>query len=366
MMTAGNVSQWFERHKKWGWLLLLLALALFWLWRGELLRAQAQAPDSQAPAAIPGPSVEVTLFHAQAYQPRILLQGQLLPSRQVVLRARVNATVITLPQLGQAVAEEDSLLALSEDERRANLARAEAELALRQAEVTAAERLRRSNLISETDYLGLRSAAAAARAALDGARLALDYTRIKAPFAGSIDALPVELGDFVQAGDPLLTLVDVSALKLSAHVPQLQVAELQPGLPVTAVLLDGRELEGELTFVARSADSQTRSYALEARLDNPMQWRVAGASAGLRIALPERLAHRLSPALLALDEQGRPGIRVVDEENRVRFMPVTLLGITPEQAWVGGLPERVRIITRGAGFAAQGEAVTVTEREQAE
>ncbi|MBL1377835.1 efflux RND transporter periplasmic adaptor subunit [Zobellella iuensis] len=364
-MTAGNIGQWCERHKKWGWWLLVLALALFWLWRGELYRARAEAPQPQAPVAVAGPSVEVTWLEAEPYQPHILLQGQLLPHRQVVLRARLGAAVTTLPQLGQAVAEGDTLLALSEDERRANLARAQAELALRQAEVAAAERLRRNNLVSETDYLGLKAAAAAARAGLEAARLALDHTRVTAPFAGSVDALPVELGDFVQAGDPLLTLVDVASLKLTAQVPQQQVAQLRPGLPVTAVLLDGRELEGELTFVARSADSQTRSYALEARLGNPQQWRVAGASAGLRIALPARPGHRLSPALLALDERGRPGIRALDDHNRVRFMPVTLLAITPEQAWVEGLPARVRLISRGAGFAVEGDEVRVAEREPA-
>lgn len=364
-MTAGNIGQWFERHKKWGWWLLLLALALFWLWRGELYRARAEAPESPVPAAIAGPSVEVTWLEAESYQPHILLQGQLLPHRQVVLRARVGAAVTALPQLGQAVAEGETLLALSEDERRANLARAEAEVALRQAEVAAAERLRRNNLVSETDYLALKSAAAAARAALDAARLALDHTRVTAPFAGSIDTLPVELGDFVQAGDPLLTLVDVASLKLTAQVPQQQVAQLRPGLPVTAVLLDGRELEGTLTFVASAADGATRSYALEARLDNPQQWRVAGASAGLRIALPARPAHRLSPALLALDERGRPGIRALDDANRVRFMPVTLLAVNTEQAWVEGLPARVRLITRGAGFAVEGDEVRAVEREPA-
>ncbi|PSJ47494.1 efflux transporter periplasmic adaptor subunit [Zobellella endophytica] len=365
-MSKTGGRQWLNEHRQLGWWLLIGLVAVFWLWRGELYQAQEQLAEVQGTPQAPRLTmVEARWLQARRYRPELVLQGQLLPARQVSLRARINAIVVRVPVLGERVAEGELMLALSEDDRRGNLLRAEAELALQQAEVTAAERLRRNNLVSETELLAQKAAAAAARAALDSARLALAHTRVTAPFAGSIDALPVEAGDVVQAGDELLTLVDVSALKMTAQVPQQQVAGLEPGLPVTAVLLDGQALEGTLTFVARSADPQTRSYALEARFDNPRQWRVAGASASLHVRLPEQPAYRLSPALLTLDGDGRPGVKTVDEANRVRFMPVTLLGITPGAAWVGGLPARVRLITRGAGFAAQGEEVTVTEREPA-
>ncbi|MCT7655760.1 HlyD family efflux transporter periplasmic adaptor subunit [Oceanimonas sp. NS1] len=171
-------------------------------------------------------------------------------------------------------------------------------------------------------------------------------------------------GDYVKAGDELLHLVDASELKLMAYVPQQQVFGLAPGLPVTAVLLDGRELAGSLTFVASAADENTRSFAVEARFANPENARLVGVSAELRISLPPRPAHRLSPALLALDESGRPGVHLVDAQNRLQLMPVTLLAITPEQAWVDGLPEHARVVVRGAGFVAEGDTVAVRELSQ--
>lgn len=366
-MAMGEITQWLGRHKGLGWVLLAVLVALFWLWRGELYQAAGEAPAAEPGV---GPSaaewrLEVTELVAEPYRPRLRLQGQLQPWRRLEVRARITGTVTRLPELGQRVAEGEALLGISPDDRQARLARAEADLALRQAELTAAERLRRNNLTAETDYLARRAALTQAEAALAAIRLELEHSRVPAPFAGSVDRLPLELGDVVQPGDSLLTLVDTAYLTLQADVPQQQVAGLAPGLPVSAVLLDGRELSGELGFVAQAADAATRSYALEARLANPDGWRVAGASAGLDIRLPEQRAHRLSPALLSLDEDGRPGVRVVDEDQRLRFLPVRLFSITPDTAWVGGLPERVRVVTRGGGFAELGERVAVAEREAA-
>ena len=373
-MTTNRASLWLTRHKKWGGILLILLVLLFWLWRGELYVAQdvdsTATVIAQSSSQVVGQSgqaevfhVEVRQFHAEPYQARVLLQGQLLPAHSLALRAQVNGTLLTRPTLGQQVLADELLMTLSDDGRHANLTQAQADFALRQAEVKGAARLRSNQLVSETDYLSLKAAAAASEAALAAARLALAHTQIKAPFAGSIDTLPLEEGSFVQAGDPLLTLVDVSELKLSATVPQQRVADLTVGLPVTAVLLDGRTLSGRLNFIARAADEHTRSYALEARLDNPDGWRVAGASAGLHISLPAQQAYRVSPALLALDDDGRLGVHLVDEQNRMQRVAVKLLSITPDEAWISGLPDSARLITRGAGFVNEGEPVNIRLQE---
>ncbi len=342
----------------------MLLVVAFWLWRGTLYQAASEAPEPATAEPAPGLRLQVQTLTAELYQPQVVLQGQLQAVQRLVLRARTEGVVERLSGLGEAVNAGEELLRLSVDDRRAALARADAELALRRAELTAAERLRRKGLLAETDYLMRQSAAAQAETALLQARLALDYSRPVAPFAGTVDAHHVEPGDYVRAGDELLTLVDASALKLAAAVPQQKVAGLQPGLPVTATLLDGRELEGSLTFVASAADAATRSFAVEGRFANPQSLRLAGVSAELVIRLPPRPAHRLSPALLSLDQRGRPGVPVVDEQERLQLLPVTLLAITPDEAWVAGLPEQARVVTRGAGFAEPGDKVVVQEPEQ--
>ena len=88
---------------------------------------------------------------------------------------------------------------------------------------------------------------------------------------------------------------------------------------VSVRLLDGDELSGRVRFLASAADTGTRSFAIEVEVDNPQQRRIAGGSANLAIALPEVSAHHLSPAFLAFDNNGKPGVKHVSDDNKVVF-----------------------------------------------
>ena len=198
---------------------------------------------------------------------------------------------------------------------------------------------------------------AAAEAALAQARIALEDVTPSAPFTGRINAHEAEVGDELQPGDPIAELVQTERLRVSGRVPQQKAGKLSQGQTVTVTLLDGRQLTGELHFVASSAHPETRSFRIEAEVANPDNWRVAGSSATLRIALEPAMAIRLSPARLRLNDAGQLGVRHVSEDDRVVFTTVRLLSTDEDGAWVGGLPQRIRLITRGAGFVAEGDSV---------
>ena len=71
----------------------------------------------------------------------------------------------------------------------------------------------------------------------------------------------------------------------------------------------------------------------------------------------ETVAHRLSPAVLTLSDEGVMGIKVVNEQNIVEFLAVTLVADTPEGAWLGGLPLELELISVGHEFVKQGQKV---------
>ena len=336
---------------------LTLALAL-WLFSGALLEAR-DTPTADLPAQKQGlPRVEVQWLEAEPMQRQHVVQGQIEPWRRVELRAQISASVIRLDRdKGSPVAAGERLLSLSPDDRATQVARSEADVRQRETDVSAAKRLRERNLFSANELLRLDSELAKARAELDSARLQMRYTQITAPFAGVYDARMVELGDFVQPGQSLLTLVDIAQLKVSAQIAQQQVTQLRLGQPVRVQLLDGRELQGDLHFIAAAADPGSRSFRIEVRVPNPESLRLAGASATLQIQTGETLAHRLSPALLSLDAAGRNGVKWVDEQQRVVFSPVELLSVDTDGAWVAGLPPRVALITLGQGFVEPGQQV---------
>jgi multidrug efflux system membrane fusion protein len=68
-------------------------------------------------------------------------------------------------------------------------------------------------------------------------------------------------------------------------------------------------------------------------------------------------AHKISPAILALDERGQLGVRIVDQSRRVRFVPVKIIADGPDGVWVTGLPKQVTIITVGQDYVSEGDLV---------
>jgi multidrug efflux system membrane fusion protein len=350
----------FSQVSKRPWLIAVAisVLLLLWLLSGSLLKTQETA-SADAPEQKPGlTKVEVTLLEASMMQRQHVVQGQIEAWRRVELRSQISGTVVRLDQdKGSPVKQDAVLLSLSADNRPAQVTKGEANVRQRDADAKAATRLRERNMVSTNELIRLQSQLAKARAELDMARIQLGNTQITAPFAGTYDQRMVELGDFVQPGQSLLTLVDISQLKVSAQIAQQEVIQLKLGQPVRIELLDGRELQGELHFIAAAADPGSRSFRIEVKVDNPETLRLAGASATLHVQTGESLAHRISPALLSLDKAGRHGVKWVNEHQQVVFTPVQLISVDNQGAWVSGLPHKVALITLGQGFVEPGQQV---------
>jgi len=336
----------------------VVVVIVIWMASGSVSTSQTDREDIWQDPERQASRVQVEQLAASLYQPEVVVQGQVHPWQSVVVRAQVAGTVASLPvRLGQAVNKGDTLITLSDDARTEELAQARAALEQAEKDLEGASRLRGQNLASEQELLRLKSEVATARAAEARARRALSHNAPEAPFDGVFDHRHVELGDFVQPGEHLVQIVDVTQLKVSAQVPQQKVADLSEGQTVMIQLLNGRFLTGELTFIASAADPETRSFRVEAEVDNPDQLRIAGGSATLRIGLEPILATRISPAYLNLGDDGRLAIKHVDADDKVQLTPVKLLSADTDGAWIDGLPMETRIITQGAGFVHPGDQV---------
>ncbi|WP_069383385.1 efflux RND transporter periplasmic adaptor subunit [Halomonas caseinilytica] len=341
-------------------LAIVLGLALLlWLAFGDLSSFRDDPPPTAESETPPPPRVEIETRLAEPYAPTLTVQGHLEAYRELELRARRSGRVEALPvSQGARVERGDELLRLEQDALPERLEQAEAELALARAELSGARGLRDRELISTPDFLRRQSAVSAAAAELADLRQQREDTRTEAPFSGVLDRIDVDPGELLQAGESWGRLVDDSRLTAKAWVPQRKALSLTPGLAARVRLLDGSTLEGELTYIASQADDATRSFAIEVDLANPEHRRLAGASATLELTLPSRRVHRLSPALLVLDEQGRLAVKHLNDQDRVVRDTVELISSDDEQARVTGLPEKVRLITLGGGFVDPGDAVT--------
>lgn len=180
---------------------------------------------------------------------------------------------------------------------------------------------------------------------------------MRAPFEGVVDDRVVEVGDYVDAKDPIATVVDLDPIKFVAFVTERDVYDLQVGNEAVIRMLDGQEIAGRITFLASRAGEAARTFRVEVEAPNPDRRIVAGLTSSLRLPVTTRLAHKLSPAVLTLDDDGTIGVKTVDAEDVVQFHPVTILGSTQDGVWLAGLPEQVRIVVVGQEFVVAGEKV---------
>jgi len=302
--------------------------------------------------------VQVTLANLESRPREIVLQGQLEPTRVLQVRAETSSTIDAVPVIkGDRVNAGDEIVALAMNGRDQDLAEADAQVASAVSEQKAAAQLRQQGLQSVVQSQRANATLASAQAQRNRIRRDISKIKILAPFDGILNDLSVEVGALVSIGDVVAQLVDDSSYKVTAQVAQQAVGELSVGQNVTVELITGQTLEGTLSFVATVANAQTRSFTVEATVKKPEEPVSAGVSASLKIPVETLETVFLTPSALSLGDRGELGVKIVNEENVVEFVPIKLLSTTIDGAWVSGVSVGSRIITLGQAFVAEGEIV---------
>lgn len=344
----------------------LAALALVWILSGSLSNdaeeeglASSQQNSDEKDLVVPLFKVKVESIEAELMLNRIDLQGGVESAREIEIRAETDGVITTISTTkGSQIKQGQPLLTIALNDREARLARAKAELKVRQAELKSSESLKAKNLLSENQYLQNVANVVSAEADVKEREVEIQRTNITAAFDGVLNELHVELGDYVSSGAALATLVDQQYITISAEVPQQHIAKLKNGQKVRATLLSGQQVEGEIFYISSSANMSTRTFRVEAKARNTAGIKRFGQSARVSIYLGEQFAHKLSPSLLGLDSAGLLEIKGVDDEQRVITQTVDIIRSENDGVWLSGLPKTFNLITVGQGFVSKGDVVT--------
>ncbi|MDX5331760.1 MAG: efflux RND transporter periplasmic adaptor subunit, partial [Caulobacteraceae bacterium] len=189
--------------------------------------------------------------------------------------------------------------------------------------------------------------------------IALEQVNIRAPFAGVFDNRDAEVGTYLSPGQPCGSMIELDPLLIVGNVPETEAGRIRTGEAATATLVSGQTLSGQVRYVAREADANTRTYRLEIAARNPQMAVRSGLSADVRVTTASGPAHLVPPSALVLDAEGRQGVRHVGQGDVVAFTPVQVMSEGPDGVWVRGLNGRVRVITVGQSYVDQGQKVRV-------
>jgi len=302
--------------------------------------------------------VRVRTISAIDREAELKIRGRTEAEQRVNLRAQTPGLVEEIDvEKGDKVAAGDVVCKLEAGSRQAHILRARASLAQAELDHDALSKLSEKGYAAQTRVRSAKAALDAARAELHEAELDLDRTTLRAPFDGIIDTLPAEIGTLLSVGDVCAEIVAGDPMLVVAQVSERDVGKLQTGMSGKARLVTGDTVEGTLSFIAPSADQETRTFRIELAVPNADDRLRDGVTAEITIPLQTTRAHRFSPAILTLNDSGAIGVRVVEAGNTVAWNEVQILGNEDGAVWVAGLPETVTIITVGQEYVEAGETV---------
>jgi len=188
----------------------------------------------------------------------------------------------------------------------------------------------------------------------------LNRTEVKAPFAGYIEQI-VKPGNFLERGQVCATIIQLDPISFIAGVPEYDINKVRIGQNVGVKLVTGQTIKGKLTFVSKSASPDTRTFVVESQIPNPEGSVKDGLTANMTIEIDKVMAHKISPSILLLNDEGKLGIRIVVENNVAIFKEINILEDSEDGLWVTNIPNIVEIIVQGQGFVEDGQKV-ITNR----
>jgi RND family efflux transporter MFP subunit len=279
--------------------------------------APPSTTEARAPVSVRTAPVERDEGPGQAAIP-----GAVQAGNRAALSARVAASVVALPyREGDAVAAGAVVARLHDPALRSGLEAAQAASDAAETDRARVQALLARDAATPREADESRARAAAAAAALAAARDDLEYAVLRAPFAGTIAARHVDLGDVVAPGRPIVEIEGRGALEVRATVEPEIAARLRPGQELQAAV-DGQPelLPATVLAVASSGDTATHRFEVRATLPDRPGLR-SGLFARLLVPSPSAEARLLVPSAALLQRGGLTGVFVLDGSRaRLRWV----------------------------------------------
>lgn len=333
-----------------------------------LTLALAACARSSAPASPPPPpSVEAVLVRSASLTASLKTTGSLERQREFSLAFRIPGVMTGLSvDEGDSVRAGQVLARLDPTTVEAARERALVDVERARRDLARDKTLFEKGFVSRQRLDDRQSAVRAAEAALSSAAFDRRWAQLTAPASGVILQRTAQSGEVVQPGQAILRMADeTSPLVLRAPLSDRDVAQLKIGDAASISLdsLPGLALPGRVARIGRAAGPLTGAVEVEIELPSRPDLRSGQiATAQLAIHPAATLAFDRIPAEAILEANGRTAfVLTLDAQSRVRRRSVGFAGFDGDDALVSGLPAASRVVTAGAGFVSEGEAVRVVD-----
>ena len=250
------------------------------------------APAAAVPAAAV-PAIQVAVATAtQADMPYLLAGiGELEATRQVMVTAETGGLVRAIHfQPGERVNAGQTLVQLNDAPEQGELTRLQAQATNAKTQLQRTQRLLPQQAATQEELDQVQSTYSQALGEIMRVKALIDQKRIKAPFTGVLGVRKVNLGQFVQAGDAMVSLTDAQTLYANITLPERALAQLKPGqeMNVSVDAHPQRVFKGRVSTLEPRIDPGTRTVLVQATVPNPDSLLTPGMYARGEVRLPDK------------------------------------------------------------------------------
>jgi RND family efflux transporter MFP subunit len=196
--------------------------------------------------------------------------GSLKASKEARILAQSAGRVLSLnAELGKHVGKGQQVATIDNNLQELNILTASNNLAKAEADLARYKQLFDGGAATEQKYLEVQITTKNAQTALDQAKKQFYDSNVKAPFAGILISKDVEEGSYVNIGNLIATIIDISSLKVLVSVPENRIYQIETGQQVslTADVTPGQTYTGNITYISPKGD-ESHNYAVEIMLQN--------------------------------------------------------------------------------------------------
>ncbi|HWW14550.1 MAG TPA: efflux RND transporter periplasmic adaptor subunit [Candidatus Dormibacteraeota bacterium] len=222
--------------------------------------------------SIPATSVTTVVAKRETWPSTLSVIGTAAAIEGVTVGADLPGTVDKIHfESGQMVHEGDILVELDIRQERAQLANIEAQRDLAKVQYGRAEELSKAGVISKSEYDNAASQQKATEAQVNEVKASIARKTIHAPFTGVLGLRQISLGQYLAAGQAIVSLQSVNPIYVNFGVPQQDTPKMKIGrsVRVTSTDLPGIGFPGRITALDSVINEQTRNIQIQATLANP-------------------------------------------------------------------------------------------------
>ena len=267
--------------------------------------------------APPPESVSSAPVREEKWQGTLTAIGSVTAAQGVTVTPEIAGTVRQIAfESGTVVAKGDLLLRLDTSSEEAQLRALEAQEELARLNLARDRSLRTQNMISQSQLDAAESTLKQTQGNADTIRATIAKKTLRAPFAGHLGLRLVNLGQYLEAGKPIVSLQSLTPLYADFSLPQQELARLKTGLAVrvTTDAYPDRQFDGTLAAMNPDLDPQTRSVGLRAAFDNPDQSLRPGMFVRVEVLLPEEQPVLVIPATSILSAPYSDSVFVIESQ----------------------------------------------------